>query len=414
MPGLLPKLIVLMCCAVLYDCDYCTKDTCKTFQLNKKNLNKRLIGHGILETQGGVHHDCARHCFYYRLCKSFDFHRKERSCKLNNVSGESSEATFEEKAGAIFSDITEWPCNMAGKCGERPCSDKQKCVHYKDAFQCIDITCGGLPNIPNGWAKLHASDKFNDTASVYCRKGFFTKQKSVKCQLNEKWEKATCEQNEIPSVQISDCKDIAVRNPAAVSGTYEIQLWKSRGMLTVFCDMEADGGAWTIIQNRFDGSVEFYRNFSDYENGFGDINGEFWLGLKYIQELASQGATEIRLEMTRNNSEEGYEKYMDFKLEGTDYTLYVDTKSEVNSFSDDDDTFAYNNGYRFATYDSKDDDCAEKYHGAWWYDSCTKVNLNGKYCLPGTECEDDRTGLYHREFARYESLKKSRLLIRRK
>ncbi|XP_045184998.2 ficolin-2-like [Mercenaria mercenaria] len=212
---------------------------------------------------------------------------------------------------------------MAGKCGESTCSEKQRCVNYKDTFLCIDIKCVGLPNIPNGWAKLDASDKYNDTASVYCHEGFVTEQKSVKCQLNEKWETATCEQREIPAVQITDCKDIADRDPAAGSGTYEIQLLKSRGMLTVFCDMEVDGGAWTIIQNRFDGSIEFYRNFTEYENGFGDINGEFWLGLKYIQELASQGTTEIRLEMTRNNNGEGYEKYMDFKLEGTSYTLSI-------------------------------------------------------------------------------------------
>jgi hypothetical protein len=28
-----------------------------------------------------------------------------------------------------------------------------------------------------------------------------------------------------------------------------------------------------------DGSVEFYRNFSDYDNGFGNAEGELWLGM---------------------------------------------------------------------------------------------------------------------------------------
>ncbi len=33
-----------------------------------------------------------------------------------------------------------------------------------------------------------------------------------------------------------------------------------------------------MIQRRIDGSVNFYRNWTEYEEGFGDPRAEFWFG----------------------------------------------------------------------------------------------------------------------------------------
>ena len=58
--------------------------------------------------------------------------------------------------------------------------------------------------------------------------------------------------------------------------------------------METDGGGWTVFQRRQDGSVDFYRNWTDYENGFGNLNEEFWLGLSNI-DLAKEDQTYYEL-----------------------------------------------------------------------------------------------------------------------
>ena len=43
------------------------------------------------------------------------------------------------------------------------------------------------------------------------------------------------------------------------------------------CDMVTDGGGWLVIQRRLPkGKVNFVRKWDDYENGFGDLEGEFW------------------------------------------------------------------------------------------------------------------------------------------
>ena len=48
------------------------------------------------------------------------------------------------------------------------------------------------------------------------------------------------------------------------------------------CDMETDGGGWMVILRRKrDASpqVNFNCKWKEYENGFGDLNTEFWYGL---------------------------------------------------------------------------------------------------------------------------------------
>ena len=45
---------------------------------------------------------------------------------------------------------------------------------------------------------------------------------------------------------------------------------------------------WIVLMNRFDGSLNFNRSWSEYKNGFGDIGrGEFWLGNEKIHRLTN-------------------------------------------------------------------------------------------------------------------------------
>uniref|UniRef100_A0A6P7GQA1 Angiopoietin-4-like isoform X3 n=1 Tax=Diabrotica virgifera virgifera TaxID=50390 RepID=A0A6P7GQA1_DIAVI len=73
------------------------------------------------------------------------------------------------------------------------------------------------------------------------------------------------------------------------SGVYQIKPRTSSKPFAVLCDMETKGGGWTHIQKRFDGSQDFYLPWRDYKFGFGDLAGEFWLGLENIYHM-TEGA----------------------------------------------------------------------------------------------------------------------------
>jgi hypothetical protein len=56
------------------------------------------------------HHECAKTCMSFKICKSIDYDRKEKTCKLNDVHRSAVDPLeFKTKKGSIFSDISEWP-----------------------------------------------------------------------------------------------------------------------------------------------------------------------------------------------------------------------------------------------------------------------------------------------------------------
>ena len=146
--------------------------------------------------------------------------------------------------------------------------------------------------------------------------------------------------------------------------------------------METDDGGWTVFQRRKDGSVNFYHNWVDYEEGFGDLNGEFWLGLSKIHRLTNDGTDyTLRVDLEDFENETRYAKYSTFNIgdSSTDYTITVEGYS-----GDAGDSLLAHNEMKFSTKDRDNDqsgggNCAVIYSGAWWYNACHDSNLNGPY-----------------------------------
>ena len=81
----------------------------------------------------------------------------------------------------------------------------------------------------------------------------------------------------------------------------------------MYCDQTTAGGGWTVFQKRLDGSVDFYRGWDDYKRGFGNLNGEFWLGLDKIHRL-TKGLSKLRVDLEDFDNQTAYAEYDSFAV----------------------------------------------------------------------------------------------------
>ena len=149
--------------------------------------------------------------------------------------------------------------------------------------------------------------------------------------------------------------------------------------------MSTNGGGWIVFQRRMDGTVNFYRNWADYLKGFGDLKGEFWLGLDKIHRLTNTASSStLRVDMKDFNGVKKFAQYSSFRVGGAD-TKYTLTVSGYSGDAGDSMTNPghNHNGKKFSTYDNDNDsasgNCAILYKAAWWYNGCHYSNLNGRY-----------------------------------
>jgi ficolin len=172
-----------------------------------------------------------------------------------------------------------------------------------------------------------------------------------------------------PDPPVRTCKDVMdVENRTVVT--------LSDG-LEVLCDTKTDRGGWIVFQRRLSSEVDFYRNWTDYKYGFGDIRGNFWLGNEKIHRLTSLRRYQLRVDFTFNSTSY-FAEYSKFRIfgEAEKYQL------EVEGYSGNaGDSLGRHNGMAFSTKDRDNDiytsSCATGFHGAWWYEKCHYSNLNG-------------------------------------
>ena len=186
---------------------------------------------------------------------------------------------------------------------------------------------------------------------------------------------------------ISDCDEYFLNNTTDIllEATIDVLDITGIGPVIAIRTCNANISGWTTIQRRIDDSVNFTRGWDEYEQGFGDKDGNYWMGLLDIHSLTKPGKRgRVYLE--------SFDPLDELKVIYYD-NFYIDDASSFYrltfnySSGNVEDSLAYHHGQVFSTMDRDNrggvSNCAATYGAAWWYDHCHRSNLNGRYYNDG-------------------------------
>ncbi|KAK3863261.1 hypothetical protein Pcinc_030941 [Petrolisthes cinctipes] len=220
---------------------------------------------------------------------------------------------------------------------------------------------------------------------------------------------------------VLDCADLQAQGKP--SGVYKFHMdHNGKRPVTVVCDMDTDGGGWTVIQRRQPHSrtVDFNRGWHDYKMGFGNASSDYWIGLENIYIWTNTRHYELRIELTDFDGDSAYALYDKFYIdnESRGYRLHVSGYSGTagDSMTNEDQADNYTaDGMMFTTHDVDHDtsheiNCAKYWKiGGWWFNRCSWANLNGPYKEPG---DGDGIGINWHMWRNKEYLRSSAIMIR--
>ncbi|KAK5623212.1 hypothetical protein CRENBAI_017790 [Crenichthys baileyi] len=182
-----------------------------------------------------------------------------------------------------------------------------------------------------------------------------------------------------------DCDDIYQHDNKSSSGVYTIYPGGPTTPLHVYCDMETDGGRWTVFLRRIDGTESFFRPWKHYKAGFGNVASEYWLGLENILLLMMRKENELRVDMEDWAGAQAFAQYSSISIdsENAGYQLHLGSFTGGTAG----DSLSNQKDMKFTTFDKDQDqwdkNCAQHFLGGFWYNACHMANPTGMYAPYG-------------------------------
>ena len=130
--------------------------------------------------------------------------------------------------------------------------------------------------------------------------------------------------------------------------------------------------------------MSFERTWDEYAAGFGDVDGNFWLGLEAVHDLTTVCPMKLQIDIVPFDIPAVSIPYQQFHVgdAASDYVLTVNSGTSGHNTLYT--SMNYHSGKKFSTFDNDNDNfganCANIYKAGWWFGACgAQVLLNGVY-----------------------------------
>ncbi|XP_017004370.2 angiopoietin-related protein 1-like [Drosophila takahashii] len=210
--------------------------------------------------------------------------------------------------------------------------------------------------------------------------------KDLSAQISTKDNQINGLNNQIKSVSedLERSKKYFGSDECPKSGPSGIYVLKVPG--NVLMEVPCNSTGWIVVLRRQDGSVDFQRRWMEYKDGFGNLTGEFFIGLEKLHQLTKGRSYHLYIKLVDVHGSVVYAQYDNFKVSNEENKYRLDSVGKYSGTAGD--SLAYNADEYFTTIDRDNDansgNCAISYSGGgWWYSSCSFSFLTGKFYKDG-------------------------------
>ncbi|XP_067843023.1 fibrinogen-like protein 1-like protein [Heptranchias perlo] len=182
-----------------------------------------------------------------------------------------------------------------------------------------------------------------------------------------------------------DCEELAQQG-FTESGLYVIQpdAVSKAPILVVHCNMSYDCGAWTTLQrNTRQSEMTWNETWTTYKFGFGNVLGDHYFGNEYMHFITTQKWYKARIIVDEEVGTRVIQKYAEYDIfrignENTNYRLHLgqykgSAGNAMSIIPNMVDNLSFSSRDRDTDADQAHN-CAQKYGGGWWFNSCSDPN----------------------------------------